>query len=97
MVNYDSAKRKLDAFKIEQGEITLIELLPASEPMNILGFKSDPVPEFCHVCVVLTPTATSRIRVEIGACQSKHGMGTIWGAAMVDQQVGPARIFSMAV
>lgn len=66
MVNYDSAKRKLDAFKIEQGEITLIELLPASEPMNILGFKSDPVPEFCHVSVVLTPTATSRIRVEIG-------------------------------
>lgn len=65
MNQYEDAKRRLEAVKIENGEITAIEFVPASTPEQFLNIPLGNLPEHCRVCVTLKPSAKSNILVEV--------------------------------
>lgn len=65
MFKYEDAKRRLEAVKIENGEITAIEFVPAGTTVPVLSFMLGPLPEHCRVSVTLKPSAKSNILVEV--------------------------------
>lgn len=50
---------------IENGEITLVEVVPEGIPSNSLGFPVQPLKEYCRVCITLNPVSESNIKVEV--------------------------------
>src|SRR5690625_3812699 len=56
---------KLKYMKVENGEITSVEIVPAGIPKNDYGIPMQPLPEYCCVCITLTPSKESNIKVEI--------------------------------
>ncbi|MEO2212727.1 tannase/feruloyl esterase family alpha/beta hydrolase [Paenibacillus amylolyticus] len=65
MCTEDEARGKLESLKISNGEITQIEFVPAGVPDFGLGFPLEPLPEYCRVCVRLSPEGESNILIEV--------------------------------
>jgi len=62
---YEDAKRRLEAVKIENGEITLVDFVPAGTILPIYDITLGPFPEYCRICVTLKPSSKSNILVEV--------------------------------
>ena len=62
---HSNALENLKVLDIENGEITLVEILPAGTPNNSFGIPMEPIQEYCRVCISLNPVGESNIKVEI--------------------------------
>ena len=58
-------KKRLAEVKIENGEITSIEYVPASIPDPILNIPLGQLPEHFRVCAILKPSPKSNILIEV--------------------------------
>ena len=65
MYQYEEAKKRLEEVKIENGEITSIEYVPASTPDPILNIPLGQLPEHFRVCATLKPSPKSNILIEV--------------------------------
>src|SRR5690554_5116229 len=67
MIKKELEKKKLLESKIENGEITMVEFLPARnpDPGKSFGIQLSKIPDICRVVVKLCPTTESNITVEL--------------------------------
>jgi len=58
-------EKKLRNVKIENGEITALEFMPAKTPDPFMGIKFAAVPDICRVSVKLRPSPVSDIKFDL--------------------------------